>query len=118
MQKKILVVDDDKLLLNALEQYLSEAKFEVRALSEPSEINNAIIELKPDLIILDIRLGEEDGRLICDDLKKSKSTAHIPVILLTGLIYDDIAEIDCEADAIIGKPYEWGSLLSTIKQLI
>lgn len=71
-----------------------------------------------ELIILDIRWDKSDGRLICDDLKSNVGTAHTPFILLAAMNYEEIALIECKANAIIGKPFEGSSLLFTIKRLI
>ena len=114
-KKKILVIDDDLSLLEALEDFLRIEGFEVRSSPHHQSIENINKDFRPDLIILDINLGDSDGRTICDQLKNSDSTAHIPILLLTGLSYEDISEIECLADGIIGKPFESSHLLLNIK---
>ncbi|WP_316843881.1 response regulator [Pedobacter psychrodurus] len=118
MGKKILVVEDDKLSLAALDNFLSYENFLTRAVAHAEEVEIAVEEFKPDLIVMDIRLDTADGRTICDKLKSGAGTSHIPIVLLTGLSYDEIARLDCQADAIIGKPFESGSLLYTINQCL
>jgi len=118
MAKKILLVEDDILLLAALDNFLIHELFFTRTVAKAQEVESAVEEFKPDLILMDIRLDTADGRTICDKLKSDVGTSHIPIILLTGLSYDEIAHIDCQADAIIGKPYDNGSLLYTINQCL
>lgn len=116
MAERILVIDDDELMLEALEMFLIQEEFHIRTLAKAELVELAVADFKPDLIVMDIRLDTADGRIICDGLKSNSGTSHIPIILLTGLGYDEIARIDCQADAIIGKPYDNGALLYTIHQ--
>jgi len=116
MEKKILVIDDDELLLEALDCFLRHENFCTHTVAKAEEVDTAIEDFTPDLIVMDIRLDTADGRIICDKLKSGVTTSHIPIVLLTGLSYDEIALLDCQADAIIGKPYDHKSLLRTINQ--
>jgi len=118
MAEKILVIDDDELMLEVLEVFLTQEDFHIQTVAKAQLVELAIANFKPDLIVMDIRLDTADGRTICDELKSNSGTSHIPVILLTGLGYDEIAWIDCQADAIIGKPFDNGSLLHTINQFL
>jgi CheY-like chemotaxis protein len=118
MGKKILVVEDDMFLLSALDNLLLNEGYITRTVAKAGEVENVVEEFKPDLILMDIRLDTEDGRIICDKIKSEFGTSHIPIVLLTGLSYDEIAHVDCQADAIIGKPYDNFSLLHTINQYL
>lgn len=118
MEKKILVVEDDIFVLTALDNFLIHENFHTRTVAKAQEVTSAVEEFKPDLIVMDICLDTADGRTICDKLKAETGTAHIPIVLLTGLSYEAISRIDCQADAIIGKPFENGSLLSTISKCL
>jgi len=118
MKKKILVVEDDTLLLSALDNFLIHEDFLTRMVAKAQEVESEVEEFKPDLILMDIFLDTADGRIICDKLKSNPSTLYIPIILLTGLSYEEIALFDCQADAIVGKPYDNRSLLHTINQCL
>jgi len=118
MGKKILVIDDDELMLRALDCLLMHEEFQTKTLAKAELIENVVSDFRPDLIVMDIRLDTADGRTVCDRLKADESTSHIPIILLTGLTFNEIAHMDCHADAIIGKPFKNSSLLHTIKQFL
>ena len=118
MQKRIMVIDDDEMMLESLGLFLTDENYLIKTVDNSEMIDPALAKFNPELIIMDIRLDGADGRIICDGLKANSTTSHIPIILLTGMSYDEIALIDCEADAIMGKPYESTWLLSTIKQLL
>ena len=118
MNNKILLIDDDELMLEALDCFLMMEHFNTHKVAKAEQIIQSVNDFKPDLIVMDIRLDTADGRTVCDELKSKTSTSHIPIILLTGLTFDEIAYIDCSADAIIGKPFLNSSLLHTINQLL
>ncbi|RQO66643.1 response regulator [Pedobacter sp. KBW01] len=118
MNKKILVVDDDLFMLRSLELLLSDEGYIVHLVDKSSLIKESIVAFNPDLIVMDIRLDDADGREICDKIKNSWLTAQIPIILLTGLSHQKISEFDCQADAILGKPCNYDTLLHTISDLL
>ena len=115
---KVLIIDDDQNFLKFLQETLETKGFAVSSLAQHKLINEYIENFKPDLILLDIKLDDRDGRLICNDLKAKSVTEHIPIILITGLSYSEISEIDCTADAILGKPFSIANLLRTINDLL
>lgn len=117
MNKRILIIDDDQHVLDALEFLFSEEGYLVEAINAAAMVIPTVLKFQPDIILMDIRLDDGDGRLICDELKNSPITQHLPVILLTALSYQEISEFDCLADAIIGKPYDMQKLLYTVARL-
>jgi len=114
IEKKILVVDDDRFFLSQLEHQLTEEKFEVKCIEKLGDIEASIAHFQPDLIILDILLEDGDGRLACNDLKSQSHTAHLPIVVITGLDFMEISKIECEADAIMGKPFSFDNLMLNI----
>ncbi|RYG20411.1 MAG: response regulator, partial [Chitinophagaceae bacterium] len=79
MQKKILYLDDDPLALFILETILSEEGYSVKSIRTSDLLFPLIKSFHPDLIILDIKLEDGDGRQICNELKIDETTRHIPV---------------------------------------
>ena len=118
MQKKVLILDDDAMALFSLESILTNEGYLVNCIGSSDIVDLTIKAFVPDLIILDIRLKDGDGREICNKLKKTAGTRHIPIVMLTALSYDEIGEIECSADAIIGKSFDSENLLRTIADLL
>ena len=86
-KKTILVVEDEKPMLRALVEKLSEEGFNVLQ-AEDGETALSIATSKiPDLILLDIILPKMDGMTMLKELRKDKKGSQIPVILLTNLDY-------------------------------
>ena len=81
---KILVVDDDKPILEVVKTILEMKGYNVETISHWPDVFEKIKTYKPNLVILDIFIEGADGRVICKDLKKSKTTAYIPVILFSA----------------------------------
>ena len=117
-RKKILVVDDDPEIRLALQLRLKANGYTV-ALAGDGEASIAQTRLlMPDLILLDLGLPAGDGFSVMDHLKADKSTASIPVIILTGrdrAINFDRA-LKAGIDAFLQKPVQNARLLAVIRQ--
>lgn len=115
---KILVVDDDRDILEVVSMLLRKNDYNVLTLSRGTYITDSIQKFLPDLILLDVALAGEDGRVICSRIKVSNETKHIPVILFSAH-YDMVDNIrECLADGLITKPFEVPYLLEIIRNNI
>ena len=120
MAKKILIIDDEKDLLEMLTFRLKAQGFEVfSALDGPSGIEKAKSD-KPDLILLDIMMPGLDGYAVAKILKADKTTSGIPIIVFTAAVTPDLSQKVCEIHAIdcITKPFEPQVLLAKIAELL
>ncbi len=114
LMKKILVIDDDRDLLDVITMVLQIKGFQVSAHTHPNHIYETIAAFKPDLILLDIQLSGADGRLVCKHIKESAGFAHIPVILFSA---NQSYKQDVQtylADDFIEKPFELSNFLNKI----
>ena len=87
--KKILVVDDEELVVKALTRKLKQENFLTDYAYNGEEALIKISQEKPDLILLDIVMPKLDGISLIKKLKESDETKDIPVIILSNLAYDD-----------------------------
>lgn len=113
--KKILVIDDDLDILSLVKMILSMNNFDVDAISRWQEISNRMHDFKPDLVLLDVSLGDADGRDICKQMRTTEETADVPVILFSANAEMGKYITDCHAEAFIPKPFELSYLVNTIK---
>jgi DNA-binding response OmpR family regulator len=113
---KILVIDDDKLILEAVKIILDEEEYVVETISDWPGVFEKIRVFKPDLIILDIFISGSDGRVICKELKKSKTTIHIPVILFSATNRLEDYTKDSNAQGCLKKPFEAAELRNIVKR--
>jgi len=118
MNNKVLIIEDDRQMLGSLELLFLDEGYNVMAIDNAGLVASSLREFKPDIMLMDIRLDDRDGRLICDEIKNDVLTKDLPIILLTGMSYQEISEIESLADAVIGKPYNIDTLIKTADQLI
>lgn len=112
--KKILVVDDDIDILTVVHLVLDSNGFEVIAISNWQQIYTQVDTFKPDLILLDVSLGTQDGRNICKQLKSNPNTNHISVILFSANHNVEKSVSECMADSFISKPFDINHLIEGI----
>ncbi len=87
--KKILVIDDEKIIRISLEKELSRAGYAVLS-AENGKVGVQIVqEQNPDLILLDIMMPEMDGIEAIGHFKRDKRTKNTPVIFITSLVEED-----------------------------
>ena len=118
MNKNVLVVDDDEDIRETIKFILTQAGFTVSLCSTGNDIFNTIERTSPDLILLDIRLGEMDGRIICKAIKSNPEIDSIPIIIVSAEdnLYNTILEVG--ANDVIPKPFTEQILLSRINSLL
>lgn len=117
MTKNILVVDDDEEILEAIQIALEMEGYAVK-----TSVNGGCFQHLngdvPDLILLDILLTGEDGRDLCQQLKRREETRHIPVILCSAHFSGDLITYLSGASTFLPKPFEVNDLLTTIARYI
>lgn len=115
-KRKILVVDDDLDILEIIGLILESEGYEVELMSNGQEIFEHITQFSPDLIILDVMLGNMDGREICNNIKNTRGTLHIPIIMISAT--HNMAESlrkNCQPDDFLEKPFDIVSLINKVE---
>ena len=115
---KILLVDDDKDLLEMVEMTLSRLGYQITTLAKGSVFFNIVESIRPDIILLDIFLGDADGRTLCYNLKLQPVYENIPVILYSAG-YVPLSTIEhSKADEFMIKPFDIKQFIEKIKKLV
>jgi len=119
LARKILLADDSVTAQNMGRKILADAGYDVVTVNNGSAALKKITEIKPDLIVLDVYMPGYSGLEVCQRLKDSAETAHIPVLLTVGKLEpfkaDEARRV--KADAHIVKPFEASELLTAITRL-
>ena len=120
MNKKILIVDDEKEIVDLLEVYLSNDGYSVYKCYNGLEAMKCIRQSQIELAILDIMLPDEDGLSILKKLRATPETRRIPVILVTAKTteIDKVKGLDSGADDYLTKPFGVMELISRVKALL
>jgi len=114
----VLIVDDDTDLLEMMELVLSNANMKVDCLNKGASLFDSLASINPDILVMDIYLGDTDGRSLCYSLKTSERFKHIPVILYSaGIVTRDSVQRSL-ADEFIIKPFHVDELMNKISGLI
>ncbi|MFH0772277.1 MAG: response regulator [Candidatus Omnitrophota bacterium] len=119
-KKKILLVDDEKDLVETVIFQLEGSGYEVIAAYDGQEGLDKARKDNPDLIILDLMLPKIDGFKVCMMLKRDKRYMKIPIIMFTARAQESDEKLgyECGANAYITKPFESAVLLNKIKELL
>ncbi len=113
----ILVVDDDAQIRSLLTDYLTENGLRVSTAATGNELSQILDEEAVDLVILDLRLVDEDGMTIARSLRENLA---IPVVMLTGVKdeADRVMGLELGADDYVTKPFSPRELLARIRTVL
>lgn len=116
-KNKVLVVDDDKRILQILKLYLQKDGYDVVTCERGDDALDLALDASIGIVILDVMLPGMDGWEVLKNVRRSSA---VPVIMLTakGDISDRINGLDCGADDYIVKPFEPKELLARVKAVL
>jgi two-component system OmpR family response regulator len=115
---RVLIVEDDRTMRHLVVNYLEEHNIRVASASGREEMVRRFSGDEPDLVILDLRLGQDDG---LDLLREIRSRCDVPVIITTGHRRDEIDRVvglELGADDYIIKPFGLRELLARIRAVL
>ncbi|MDE6662898.1 MAG: response regulator transcription factor [Lachnospiraceae bacterium] len=115
--KRIAIVEDEFLMREELSSMLRKAYYHVDEITEFEDVTAKLLELSPDLILLDINLPGLSGYQICQEVKQKSS---IPVLVLTSLdkLRDELHALDLGADEYLTKPCRKERLLARVSNVL
>ena len=114
----VLVVEDDPALQRMILNYFGENNIRTRVASGRQEMARQLGSTEVNLVILDLRLGQEDG---LDLLREIRSSSDVPVIIITGHRRDDIDRVvglELGADDYLTKPFNLRELLARVRAVL
>jgi two-component system, OmpR family, response regulator len=113
-----LVVEDDGTMRNLVTNYLEDHDIRAVSASRRDEVVSLLSRSQPDLVILDLRLGQEDG---LDLLREIRTQSDVPIIITTGHRRDEVDRVvglELGADDYITKPFGLRELLARIRAVL
>ena len=120
MGKKILIVEDDDVVTEAISYNLEWNGYQVEAAADGLSALKIVQREPPDLIILDIALPKKNGLDLCREIRHAENTAKLPIIMLTarGSEIDKEVGLDAGADDYVTKPFQRSELLARVRALL
>ena len=119
MPKKILIVEDEKEILDLVKLYLEKEGYRTCTAVNGLEGLKQVKTERPDLVVLDLMLAEMDGLEVCKRLRANVETAMLPIIMLTAKAgeTDTIIGLELGADDYVTKPFSPKALVARVKAL-
>ena len=116
----IYLLEDDNNIRNFVTYALNNSGLECEGFERPSTFWAALEKKKPQLILLDIMLPEEDGLTVLDKLRHRPDTRTMPIMMLTAKSteYDKVVGLDAGADDYVTKPFGTMELIARVKALL
>ncbi len=124
--KQILIIDDQSQLLSLMRRILEDEQYQVSILQNGKDAFSHMRALLPDLLILDLKLGNISGQDILKQLKEDGITAEIPVIVYTAAVLEaeEVAKMITSDSKLyqrvylVHKPFELEDLLTLVGQVL
>ncbi len=119
-KRRILIVDDNKMALRLTTHLFQRAQYEVYTATNGAEGLAKAVDVKPDLMILDVMMPDMSGLQVCQKLRANPSTARLPVIMLSarGRVNDKLNGFKAGADDYVQKPVDPKELLARAGALL
>ena len=111
---KILVFDDNAGLLECMQMALEHFNCEVKGTTDRKHFYYLIDSFKPDALLIDVNLGEEDGRVICRMIREDYNYNHLPIVLFSSTSKNLLDYGTYGADAVLEKPFDIKYLIPTL----
>ena len=118
LAKKILVVDDNDDIAEALVMLLKRSGYEADRAYSAEECMYKVEEEKPDLVLLDVFLSGGDGREVCKKLRARHETEELPIIMISAHPNMQEAALLAGANDFISKPFSVDDLLKKVEKLL
>lgn len=122
---KILVIDDEQEILNLIRLSLEQAGFRVLRTTRAEEGLALVLQEKPDLLLLDVMMPDLDGLELLRRVRRHPTMGQMPVIIVSARASHinqqrmlQLSLSDQDVDAFVGKPFNPGALLQTVKTVL
>ncbi|MEO6850317.1 MAG: response regulator [Mucilaginibacter sp.] len=115
MNKEVVVIEDDRDILDIIRYILADEGYNVTGFDRLDGAQQ-IVEKQPAVVLLDNRLADGYGNKFCASLKSNPITAHIPVILVSASANLEQLAKQCNADAFLPKPFNLDDLIRIVKR--
>ena len=113
----VIMADDEPDILELLAHLLNRHGYSVESTTDGEQVLELINQKRPDVILLDVHMGDTDGSELCKKLKRTDASKNIPVVMVSSdSNLEQIARI-CSADGYISKPVEIKDLLDLMQKV-
>jgi putative two-component system response regulator len=118
---RILIVDDEPTSVDVLRRILERGGFtRIESTNDPREACSMYVRLRPDLILLDLDMPQQDGFAVLDQLNEIAEASYLPILLLTGEVSQEVRReaLSRGAKDFVNKPFHSEEVLLRIRTLL
>jgi len=117
MQKRVLIIENDRDIRDLVEMILEEEGFETLSMPEPQTLRG-VVEFKPHLILIDEFINNKPGHRLCLQIKDSGMLKNIPVIIISTAIDIELIAKECKANDYLRKPFDIRDMIDTVIKVL
>jgi|SRR5579863_3193609 len=118
MEKRLLVIDDDEAILDVVRDIFEDEGYVVRCLEDVEDVFTEINHFRPNVVLIDYKLGISNGAEICYQIKSNAGTLNIPVVLFSAHHRTIDAIGNYGWNAFIGKPFDIEHIKSVVGRFV
>ena len=118
---RILLIEDDPILRKLVQRSLSGEGYECMVAASARDGMRSCLRDKPDLVVLDVHLPDDNGIEVCRKIKADEAIRHIPVLIMTGeasAVEFRVEGIEAGAEDYILKPFELPEFISRVRGIL
>lgn len=115
--KLILVVDDERAIVQMLQMFLEDEGYQVMVAHNGAEGLRCLEKARPAVILCDLMMPVLDGRQLCQRLQSDSRYRSIPFVLMSA-VAKAVNQLDCHYSAILAKPFNLDDVLNIVTRLI
>jgi DNA-binding response OmpR family regulator len=117
-RKKVLVLDKDNTMVDAVDDLLQTGKWEILIINDAGNVYDQALVYHPDLVVMDYRMLTDKCAGICNKLNSHPQLRPVPVIVISSKRSGKIKTAEYNCQAIFLKPYDMGTLVPGIDYLM
>lgn len=114
--KRVLIVDDDEAILEAIKIAIQGEGYAVETLTDGEEAMGKAMEFKPDIILLDLLLSGRDGSEIAREFKESSLVKNIPIVMISAHPNAHKSADESGANYFLAKPFDLDDLFKVLER--
>jgi DNA-binding response OmpR family regulator len=116
-RRKVLVVEDDPFMAEVMTDVLDSSGYDVEHAATAAEARAKVEQTRPDLVMLDLILPDQDGLILCNDIRRS---TNVPIMVVSGTNRkrDAVLSLRLGADDFVAKPFDVAELEERVKSVL
>ena len=120
INKKVVILDDDKEFLEELAETLSLSGYEPIAISDTDGFADIVVKTQPAVILMDLKMPKKTGLQMAYELKEYTETAHVPIIAMSGFMNENYTTLItlCGIKKFLKKPFNPLDIIMEIEEVL